>query len=233
MPEQAPGNHSDEDDQEGEGEENEDEEDEEEEDEEESEPEDKQPLSTYDRPDERQIQTESDSKPEKSLIPCPNCSRTFFPDRLNIHLKSCKPGKPMKKTVGKKPVYQPPKLKTKSSWQPPKEDEGSEKSTDRGEIEERKVKQKPQQKKPKPDIGRRTKYNNYDNPSLIEEPKEEYNTTSISTKHKNSAKKSQTSMKMNTVTTFSRMDEEEPNQTNTYDDMFAPPTEDNRVECSN
>lgn len=232
MPEQAPGNHSDEDDQEGEGEENESEEVEDEEEEEESEPEDKQPLSTYDRANERQIQTENDPKPEKSLIPCPNCSRTFFPDRLNMHLKSCKPDKPMKKAVGKKPAYQPPKLKTKSSWKPPKEEESSERSTDRGEIEERKVKQKPKQNKPKekPDIGRRTNYNSYDDPSLVDDPKEEYNTTSKSTKHINSAKKSQTSMKMNTVTTFSRMDEEAPSQFSGHDDMFAPPANDNRVE---
>jgi hypothetical protein len=28
---------------------------------------------------------------EKALVPCPNCARTFLPDSLNIHLKSCKP----------------------------------------------------------------------------------------------------------------------------------------------
>jgi hypothetical protein len=25
------------------------------------------------------------------LIPCPNCGRTFAPDRLDVHLKACKP----------------------------------------------------------------------------------------------------------------------------------------------
>lgn len=25
------------------------------------------------------------------LIPCDNCGRTFFPDRLTVHQKSCKP----------------------------------------------------------------------------------------------------------------------------------------------
>jgi hypothetical protein len=29
------------------------------------------------------------------LAEWPNCSRTFFPDRLTVHLKSCKPGKPL------------------------------------------------------------------------------------------------------------------------------------------
>jgi hypothetical protein len=27
---------------------------------------------------------------EKALEPCPNCGRTFLPDRLVVHLKSCK-----------------------------------------------------------------------------------------------------------------------------------------------
>ena len=27
---------------------------------------------------------------EKALVPCPNCARTFLPDRLTVHLKSCK-----------------------------------------------------------------------------------------------------------------------------------------------
>jgi len=27
---------------------------------------------------------------EKALDPCPNCGRTFLPDRLLVHLKSCK-----------------------------------------------------------------------------------------------------------------------------------------------
>lgn len=27
---------------------------------------------------------------DKVLEPCPNCARTFLPDRLLVHLKSCK-----------------------------------------------------------------------------------------------------------------------------------------------
>jgi hypothetical protein len=34
---------------------------------------------------------------EKALVPCPNCSRTFLPDSLKIHLRSCNKahGKPL------------------------------------------------------------------------------------------------------------------------------------------
>lgn len=32
----------------------------------------------------------------EALVPCMNCGRTFLPDRLKIHLRSCKPGKPLK-----------------------------------------------------------------------------------------------------------------------------------------
>ena len=28
---------------------------------------------------------------EKALVPCENCGRTFLPDRLVVHLRSCKP----------------------------------------------------------------------------------------------------------------------------------------------
>lgn len=28
---------------------------------------------------------------QAQLIPCPNCARTFFPERLPVHLKACKP----------------------------------------------------------------------------------------------------------------------------------------------
>lgn len=30
---------------------------------------------------------------QSQLIPCDNCGRTFAPDRLSIHQRSCKPGK--------------------------------------------------------------------------------------------------------------------------------------------
>ena len=33
---------------------------------------------------------------QSNLVPCENCGRTFNPDRLPVHQKSCKPGKPLK-----------------------------------------------------------------------------------------------------------------------------------------
>ncbi|CAJ1991901.1 zinc-finger of a C2HC-type [Leishmania donovani] len=33
---------------------------------------------------------------DTALSPCPNCGRTFLPDRLQVHLKSCRPGKTAK-----------------------------------------------------------------------------------------------------------------------------------------
>ena len=29
---------------------------------------------------------------QKQLVPCRNCGRTFLPERLEIHMRSCKPG---------------------------------------------------------------------------------------------------------------------------------------------
>lgn len=37
-------------------------------------------------------QIQMDAFNETSLAPCPNCGRTFLPDRLQVHLRSCKPG---------------------------------------------------------------------------------------------------------------------------------------------
>ena len=35
----------------------------------------------------------------KTLESCPHCSRTFLPERLKIHLKSCKADRPLKKRI--------------------------------------------------------------------------------------------------------------------------------------
>jgi len=58
---------------------------------------------------------------EKVLEPCPNCARTFLPDRLEVHLRSCKgPGGASKESKS------PPPKKGKaleggmSTLQPPK-----------------------------------------------------------------------------------------------------------------
>ena len=41
---------------------------------------------------------------KSQLVPCPNCARTFNPDRLPVHLKSCKP----------KPGQAPPAMNSNS-----------------------------------------------------------------------------------------------------------------------
>ena len=33
---------------------------------------------------------------EEALVKCQNCDRTFLPDRLEIHLRSCKSDRPLK-----------------------------------------------------------------------------------------------------------------------------------------
>ena len=39
---------------------------------------------------------------QANLVPCQNCGRTFNPDRLPVHQKSCQPGKPLKMAPGGK-----------------------------------------------------------------------------------------------------------------------------------
>lgn len=36
----------------------------------------------------------------EALVQCKNCQRTFLPDRLQIHLRSCKADRPLKARVG-------------------------------------------------------------------------------------------------------------------------------------
>lgn len=59
----------------------------------------------------------------ESLLPCPNCARTFLPDRLDIHLRSCKADRPLKPPVRKpsnnpKPSAQATPVQTKSAKKP-------------------------------------------------------------------------------------------------------------------
>ena len=42
---------------------------------------------------------------QEALIPCKNCNRTFLPDRLEIHLRSCTSDKPLK-PLPKRPAPQ-------------------------------------------------------------------------------------------------------------------------------
>ena len=39
----------------------------------------------------------------QAMVPCQNCKRTFLADRLEIHARSCKAGKPLKMRVGLQP----------------------------------------------------------------------------------------------------------------------------------
>ena len=53
---------------------------------------------------------------EKALLECPNCSRTFLPRPLEIHLRSCKPKAESPDQQGKRQAekkYKPPRLKKK------------------------------------------------------------------------------------------------------------------------
>lgn len=40
---------------------------------------------------------------KQAMVACPNCQRTFLADRLEIHARSCKAGKPLKMRVGVEP----------------------------------------------------------------------------------------------------------------------------------
>ena len=37
---------------------------------------------------------------EKALVPCHNCQRTFLPDRLVVHLRSCNKNQARKNRLG-------------------------------------------------------------------------------------------------------------------------------------
>ena len=52
-------------------------------------------LSPLERKETWNTKIEDFKMVEGGLAECPNCTRTFFPDRLKVHLKSCKPGKPL------------------------------------------------------------------------------------------------------------------------------------------
>ena len=122
-------------------EEDEEDEEEEEESEEEDKDEEEDNFETYNEASEEiqtKDETKEESKDESSLVSCPNWNRTFFPERLSIHLKSCKPGKPMTNGIKKKTTYQPPKLKTKTKWKPPKKN--NDLGDENYDIEEKKVK---------------------------------------------------------------------------------------------
>jgi hypothetical protein len=135
----------------------------------------------------------------------------------------------VKKNVAKKPAYQPPKLKTKNKWLPKNEEENSD--SDNHEIEERKS--KVTGKKKKQDVGRMTQYDKFDNPGLEDNPKMDYNSTIVGKKVLAPAKKRGTAVNTNTVTTFSRMGEDQEQHENDFDEIYGGQEQDNRVACKN
>lgn len=139
-------------------------------------------------------------------------------------MKSCKPGKPLKKGLEKKPGYQPPKLRTKSHWYPPKEsDPLSDENAADNSFKSKGNKSK--KSKMSSTIEYKGEYN--------EDPRNEYKTEDNKKKSKVSKNNQSSAMKMNTMTTFSRLDEEK-EERDQFDPMFEQPLEnDNRVPCSN
>lgn len=49
---------------------------------------------------------------QANLVPCENCNRTFLPDRLMVHLRSCRPGKPLRPLSRPSTVDRPERLGT-------------------------------------------------------------------------------------------------------------------------
>ena len=51
------------------------------------------------REDKNHLASQAASK--NSTVPCHNCGRTFLPDRLSVHLRSCKPPRPSTRTLSR------------------------------------------------------------------------------------------------------------------------------------
>jgi hypothetical protein len=206
-----------------------DEDEEDEEEEEEDEEEDEKEQEEEEQPTQQEpIESETESVPENSLIACPNCNRTFFPDRLTIHLKSCKSGKSMKKTTTKKAVYQPPKLKSKNSRKPQKDVNNSNGSSENELSEEKKVVIKPKRATKQKNM---TYYGKFEDPDLTEDPALEYNTGKSKKSNRSPDKKGGTAMNTNTITAYSQLEQKEDNAS-APQDIYGAPEEDNRVECN-
>ena len=85
--------------------------------------------------------------------------------------------------------------------------------------------------KPKKDIGRMTNYEKFADPDIDSDPKLEYKTASMSKKNLR-VPQPQSAMNGNTVTTFSRMEEEPEKRAAEIDDIYGG-GEDQRVPCEN
>jgi hypothetical protein len=59
------------------------------------------PIQEIQTPDDLKVQLMMQEVVEEppNLESCPHCSRTFLPERLKIHLKSCKAERPLKMRV--------------------------------------------------------------------------------------------------------------------------------------
>lgn len=142
----------------------------------------------------------------------------------------------MKKTGSKKPVYQPPKLKTKSKWQAPEEGEGNESGDENTAFNPHPI--KPSSKTTT--LSKKLKTVDYNDEAGEDDPRMEYNYKAVPKKGGDSSNyNSNNPMKINTMTTFSRMDEDlreerENEQFEQYQEYEnAEPGEDGRVACSN
>lgn len=57
---------------------------------------------------------------EKALVPCENCGRTFLPDRLVVHLRSCKPKGEKPEPKNSKLLVRKKSQKEENMFSPPK-----------------------------------------------------------------------------------------------------------------
>ena len=103
---------------------------------------------------------------------------------------------------------------------PPKEEN---KSSD-NEIEEEKLKSHPN-----PKNRNMTHYDNFTNYELEEDPRKEYNSTKKAKNVQSPHKKCETAMNTNTMTTFSRLNEERDDEPSHPSELFAAPDVDERV----
>lgn len=144
----------------------------------------------------------------------------------------------MKGKVAKKPVYQPPKLKTRTKWMAPPEDHDPESSENvvHNPLPNNKSKNPKKKKSP-----RKSDFNTLDlnNSDFNDDPNVEFKTGKITTKNDDPSEGIQYGttggIKINTMTTFSRLDEEkldvdDPTQ---YDAPYEQPPGDDRVPCPN
>lgn len=60
---------------------------------------------------EQQNQQTREAANKNSMVACGNCSRTFLPDRLVVHQRSCKGSRPATRTISRTSFDGPPEPK--------------------------------------------------------------------------------------------------------------------------